>query len=130
MKKEIFENLESQLNSLIKECAFNIKKSSNEFDSLPLSEIRIKVNNCKELQSKIDRLLQIDLYHFIGMGNFTNIQMSKFMSKIKKISNLKSIVREIAAYGERSFMNLINIPQKYTYEVKNLAEQCGVEIKE
>ena len=119
MQKEIFESLETNLNNLIKQCCDNVRRSSKDFDALPLSEIRVKINNCKKLQSRLDRLLQYDLYHIIGMGDLTSIQMSKFIAKIKKLSRLRCIVKEVANFGEQSFMHLINIPQKCKYEVKN-----------
>lgn len=88
----------SNFNTIIK----NIKKLCNRVDvnrdsllnNISLSNINIDdikkyIEDCSNLQSKIDQILQSELYHIIGMGNLASNQLAIFCKYIKKLSVAK-----------------------------------------
>lgn len=88
----------SNFNTIIK----NIKKLCNQVDvnrdnllnnislsNINMDEIKKYIEDSSNLQSKIDQILQNELYHIIGMGNLASNQLAIFCKYIKKLGAAK-----------------------------------------
>ena len=115
MEKEKFEKIMEDLEVRVVICKRRLERLTSKEDLLALSLkdfIDLK-NFCQEEQGRMDKV-NTDLYHLIGMGDFTPIQLQKFCSLVKKYLVFRSDVKYLASLVISD--TNINFPQKSNYK--------------
>lgn len=127
----------SNFNTIIK----NIKKLCNQVDvnrdnllnnislsNINMDEIKKYIEDSSNLQSKIDQILQNELYHIIGMGNLASNQLAIFCKYIKKLGvakdtnkrnltcfeNIKGIFNSLTSSSQYKLKESISMTLKVT----------------
>lgn len=115
MKKDQFNKLLKSINDLIVECQKTVFTSEDEINNTPYKIVRNRVQHSDILKSKMDKVVQSELYHVVGMSNLTASQMSTFISKIRSLLYYRPFIQYTA-----------NIPTGYTSLSKKKEYKCTV----
>ena len=115
MEKEKFEKIMEDLEVRVVICKRRLERLTSKEDllALPLKDFIDLKNFCQEEQSRMDKV-NTDLYHLIGMGDSTPIQLQKFCSLVKKYLVFRSDVKYLASLVITD--TNINFPQKANYK--------------
>ena len=121
MEKELFIKILNKCEVIAKEGdeltsslnSFNLKDTDETF----LEKFRIKLS---ETQSKMDRLLKIDTYHLIGMGNLSGSQMLLFAKAIKSVGRSASGIKKSLSFVNGAKIIISSRSAIPTYESKEL----------
>ena len=115
MEKEKFEKIMEDLEVRVVICKRRLERLTSKEDllALPLKDFIDLKNFCQEEQSRMDKVNN-DLYHLIGMGDFTPIQLQKFCSLVKKYLVFRSDVKYLASLVISD--TNINFPQASEYK--------------
>lgn len=100
MENVIFNNMLKHLDEMI---------SSGEEVSRGYQEQQITpelMEKARALHGKMDRVLQNEVYHIIGMGRLTVGQNTVFSMKIKELGKYRQVVKTVASLSE----NMTKIP--------------------
>ena len=126
MEEKLFYKVTDKLNDLISSSEAHVIRSKEEFDNLSLKQLRTRIENAKKIISDMDIIMQVEMYHILGMGDLTMSQQSIFISKIKKLCSYRSYLKAIAGYQIQSTPT---IPEKSNYNCKvlgiNLSKNIG-----
>ena len=122
MNKQDYETIIKNLDNVIKECESLAEKFQSRDSVLQWSVAEYQENcmKARELQSTTDQIFHGDLYHLIGMGNFTVGQATRFMAKIKVLTNTRSKLKNIAAFQE---IKIPKVPTKAEYKCSVLCDK-------
>lgn len=114
MEKEKFDKIVKDLENRISMCEKKFDKidSKETLLNISLKEFIGLRNYCQEEQSKMDKANN-DLYHLIGMGGLTPIQLQKFCGLIKKYLVYRSDIKYLASLSTIDLN--INFPQASEY---------------
>lgn len=96
--------------------------------SIDINAIKKYIEDTSNLQSKIDQILQNELYHIIGMGNLASNQLAIFCKYIKKLGvakdtnkrnltcfeNIKGIFNTLTSSSQYKLKESISITLKVT----------------
>ena len=106
MNKEIFTKIQERLEARISKCEFVLWgiETTEDLRKLTIERAQHLQRFCKEEESVMDKFIQSDLYHLIGMGNLTAPQMMKLTYLTKDWLKYRSTIKTIA-------MNLDKISQ-------------------
>ena len=106
MNKEIFTKIQSRLEARISKCEFVLWgiETTEDLRKLTIERVQHLQRFCKEEESVMNKFVQSDLYHLIGMGNLTAPQMMKLTYLTKDWLKYRSTIKTIA-------MNLDKISQ-------------------
>lgn len=108
-----------------------INNCSTNFDSIKTTEDigRLSISEAKRLRDiardEIDRMTTIamvDLYHIIGMGNLTAVQLSEFIKKIKIYIKYRPIIKSFAT----NLGSLDDLPKPERDTMYRLQELGGI----
>ena len=115
MNKESFDKIVKDLETRISMCEKKLDKiaSKETLLNISLKEFIELRNYCQEEQSKMDKVNN-DLYHLIGMGGLTPIQLQKFCGLIKKYLVYRSDIKYLASLSTIDLN--INFPQASEYK--------------
>lgn len=115
MEKEKFEKIirDLEVRVVICERRLELLTSKEDLLALPLKDFIELKNFCQEEQSRMDKVNN-DLYHLIGMGGFTPIQLQKFCSLVKRYLLFRSDVKYLASLVISD--TNINFPQTSNYK--------------
>lgn len=115
MNKESFDKIVKDLETRISMCEKKLDKiaSKETLLNIPLKEFIELRNYCQEEQSRMDKINN-DLYHLIGMGGLTPIQLQKFCGLIKKYLVYRSDIKYLASLSTIDLN--INFPQASDYK--------------
>lgn len=117
MLKCQFDKLLAQIDVLIQQCEECKISSSAEFDSLTVGELRARIAKAQEAQANMDKVLQTEFYHIIGMGNLSAAQEVQLCAKIREYTSYRSYIKVISAYA---LPVTPKIPTKADYNCKVL----------
>lgn len=123
MVKENFDKLITALDLRINNCKHNLSaiKTTVDLELLTIAQARdLKAFCIKELDT-MTKILMVDLYHIIGMGDLTPIQMMKFIYKIKQYAEFRPDVKAIASQLN-SIEVLPKIPTKTKFKLLALCD--------
>lgn len=112
MKDNVFNRLISNVNKLIDRANAVCVHSTEELDTLTLSEVKSKINTARSIYGEVDKLLGTELYHLIGMSDLTKDQMVKLISRIRILSNFRPYLKPLAS----SNINITKIPDDTEYK--------------
>jgi len=105
MDKKTFDHLVSTLSDKISGCKKVCDVKLEDFDNLSITDARDKINSAKVIQSEMDKVLQQELYHIIGMGDLTVCQQSKFIKLVKEYTSYRTPIKTMA---------MLQVPGKLT----------------
>lgn len=112
MENKTFNKIISSLDNIIEECNSTCVHSKEELENLTINEVNLKIAKAKELQGKVDKLAQADLYHIIGMGDLTDEQTLLLCKKVKYACMFRSYIKPLAS----SSITLVKIPDNEMHE--------------
>lgn len=98
MEKEKFEKIirDLEVRVVICERRLELLTSKEDLLALPLKDFIELKNFCQEEQGRMDKV-NTDLYHLIGMGGFTPIQLQKFCGLVKRYLVFRSDIKYLAS---------------------------------
>ena len=99
MLKKQFDGIISQIDTLIAKCEECKISSQAEFNALTIAEARKVIEKARAAKSDMDKVLQSELYHIIGMGNLSAAQEVQLCAKIKQYSSYRSYIKVICSYA-------------------------------
>ena len=124
MDKSNYEILIRALDERIRTCSDNFDKikTTEDISNLSISEaIRLRALARDEID-KMTTIAMVDLYHIIGMGNLTAVQLSEFIKKIKIYISYRPVIKSFA----NSLSSLDNLPQIERNTMYRLQELGGI----
>lgn len=115
MNKENFDKIVKDLETRISMCEKKLDKiaSKETLLNISLKEFIELRNYCQEEQGRMDKVNN-DLYHLIGMGGLTPIQLQKFCGLVKRYLVYRSDIKYLACLSTIDLN--INFPQASDYK--------------
>lgn len=115
MEKEKFEKIirDLEVRVVICERRLELLTSKEDLLALPLKDFIELKNFCQEEQGRMDKV-NTDLYHLIGMGGLTPIQLQKFCGLVRRYLVFRSDVKYLASLVISD--TNINFPQISNYK--------------
>lgn len=118
MKKEDFETIVSTLGTHISGCASMLDKikTKDGIEEISIKELKELLAFCKseyEIQTKI---LMVDTYHILGMGNLSASQLGTFTKLLKQYASYRPDINTICKWNLDVF-NLPKIPKKTKFRL-------------
>lgn len=106
-----FEKVMRGINFRIDECRkfFLGVKTTAELENITLLQAKQLKEFCVEEEVIMTKIVMVDLYHLIGMGNFTPPQMMRFVYKVQEYLRYRPAVKVIAKHLD-SVANLPSLP--------------------
>lgn len=98
MKKESYDLIMKSLADRVSLCGMylNHVKSTDDLSKMTVADLLKLRTFCRAESGIMSRIVMIDLYHILGMGNMTPVQTMKFVSLIKRYLSYRSDVKAIA----------------------------------
>ena len=98
MEKEKFEKIIRDLEVRAVICERRLERLTSKEDllALPLKDFIDLKNFCQEEQGRMDKVNN-DLYHLVGMGGLTPIQLQKFCGLVKRYLAFRSDIKYLAS---------------------------------
>lgn len=110
MKKEDFEIVQNKLKERIDLCEkyLGCLNEESNLDELSVKQVRLMKEFCDEEIKIQTKILMVDFYHVIGMGNLSVSQTGSFLKNIKIYSRYRPVIKTINKM-ELDFDNLPTI---------------------
>lgn len=98
MKKESYDLIMKSLAHRVSLCGAYLDgvKSTDDLSKMTVADLLKLRAFCRAESGTMSRIVMIDLYHILGMGNMTPVQTMKFVSLIKRYLSYRSDVKAIA----------------------------------
>jgi hypothetical protein len=93
--------------------------TTNDISKITLAQAADLKNFCIAEETVMTNIVMVDLYHVIGMGNLTPIQMMKFTYSIKEYLEYRPTIKAIVKHLD-SIFSLPKIPVKTQYKLQGL----------
>ena len=121
MVKEDFETIKAKLEERLELCHSMLDKITDKtsIENLTAKELLDMKHFCTSEVDIQTRILMVDLYHIIGMGNLSAIQLSTFAKLIKDYSSYRPDIKAIAKW-DASLLNLPEVPKKTLFKLLEL----------
>lgn len=118
LKKEDFDTIVSTLQAHTESCASKLDriKTKDGIEEISVKELKELLTFCKseyEIQTKI---LMVDTYHILGMGNLSASQLGTFTKLLKQYSSYRPDINTICKWNLDVF-NLPKIPKKTKFRL-------------
>lgn len=123
MQTEVFDKIMTGLNERITACQENLGSihTTDDIAELSIKDAVALRDFCMNEQAKMTKAVMVELYHIIGMGNLTAVQMTKFIQAIKTYLAFRSIIKAIAS-NLTDLNDLPAIPVHTKYKLSVLAD--------
>lgn len=121
MKNSEYQTIVGCINNQIEECekALSEYKRVRDFNKMTMENINTTIISCRKVQQFMDKFVQSDLYHIIGMANLNAAQTSKIIKLTKTLLQYRSDVKFFAS------QNTIAVPKRKDSKYKTFS---GVEL--
>lgn len=121
MKKDNFEIIMAELTKRKCLCHSYLNDIQNTADlnKITLAKAAELKKFCIEEENIMTNIVMVDLYHVIGMGDLSPVQMMQFTYSIKEYLEYRPIIKAIVKNLD-SIMNLPKIPVKTQYKLQRL----------
>ena len=100
MEATVFNTIMKNLDDMTTKCQ-EIKAvalgGTEALRALKVEDYNKIVTTAQQLHSKMDKVMQNEVYHIIGMGKMSMVQMSKFTSAVKRLGECRTAVKLIAS---------------------------------
>lgn len=119
MKAETFNNLITRIDKFIAQLEALRVASDKPSDTWTIAEANSFREKASVLQGQMDKHIQADLYHLIGMGNLNARQLSIYMKRVKEMTSYRPMIHTYAG------ILAIKVPtigkeSKYTTAIGNI----------
>ena len=121
MVKEDFETIKTKLEERIEGCRQRLDKITDKesIGNLSANDLLDLKKFCDEEVDIQTRILMVDLYHVIGMGNLSAIQLSTFSKLVKDYSSYRPDIKAISKW-DASLLQLPKVPKKTLFRLLEL----------
>ena len=100
METVVFNTIMKNLDDMTTKCQ-EIKalalRGTEALRALKVEDYNSIITTAQQLHSMMDKIMQNEIYHIIGMGKMNVIQMSKFTASVKKLGECRTAVKSIAS---------------------------------
>lgn len=119
MKKEIFEKIQTRLETRIAKCNLHLYEieTTDDLKKLTIEMAQALQRFCREEETVMTKFVQCDLYHLIGMGDLTPPQMMKLTYLTRDWLKYRSTVKAIAMNFDK-ISQLPGIPVNKAYRLR------------
>lgn len=119
MKKEIFEKIQTRLETRIAKCNLHLYEieTTDDLKKLTIEMAQALQRFCREEETVMTKFVQCDLYHLIGMGDLTPPQMAKLTYLTRDWLKYRSTVKAIAMNFDK-ISQLPGIPVNKAYRLR------------
>lgn len=103
MDKKVFNNVINNLTEMIqdgKEIASLFDDGRKGINKLNVEDYNKFCTKARTLQGKMDKVMQNELYHLIGMGELTVAQSAVLLKMIKELGGYRTAVKTAASLTE------------------------------
>lgn len=108
MNKGTFNLIIKALDQRITDCSNMLPSSTSELEDFTLKRVQTLKRFVHTELEIMDRIIMIDLYHIIGMGELSPQQMMKFTYKVKEYLSYRSTLKAIEG---NEFSDLDDLPK-------------------
>jgi len=121
MVKEDFETIKTKLEERIEGCRQRLDKITDResIGNLSANDLLDLKKFCDEEADIQTRILMVDLYHIIGMGNLSAIQLSTFSKLVKDYASYRPDIKAISKW-DASLLQLPKVPKKTLFRLLEL----------
>ena len=123
MKNSDYEIIIKNIVNQINQCELALSQyhtCSHDFNKMSIEHINTTITSCRKMQSSMDKFVQNDLYHLIGMANLSAAQMAKIIKLTKTLLKYRSDIKFFSS------QNTISVPKR---KESNYKLSSGVELK-
>lgn len=109
MKNSEYQVIVDCINNQIEECEKALSEYNaclRDFNKMTMENINTTIISCRKVQQFMDKFVQSDLYHIIGMANLNAAQTSHIMKLTKTLLKYRSDVKFFAC------QNTIKVPER------------------
>lgn len=109
MKNSEYQAIVGCINNQIEECEKALSEYNTclrDFNKMTMENINTTIISCRKVQQFMDKFVQSDLYHIIGMANLNAAQTSHIMKQTKTLLKYRSDVKFFA------YQNTIKAPER------------------
>ncbi len=119
MNKEVFTKIQSRLEARISKCELVLYgiETTEDLKKLTIERAQHLQRFCKEEESVMDKFVQSDLYHLIGMGQLTPPQMMKLTYLTRDWLKYRSTIKTIAMNFDK-ISQLPGLPAHSSYKLR------------
>jgi hypothetical protein len=119
MNKDIFIKIQSRLEARISKCELVLCgiETTEDLKKLTIEMAQHIQRFCKEEESVMDKFVQSDLYHLIGMGQLTPPQMAKLTFLTRDWLKYRSTIKTIAMNFDK-ISQLPGLPVHSSYRLR------------
>ena len=123
MNKTDFNLIMNSLEARTAECSKHLDniRTTDDIKQLTIQQAIDLKQFCSEEEAVMTKIAMVDLYHIIGMGDLTPIQMSQFIFRIKDYLQYRPNIKSIATHLD-SISDLPKIPAATRYRLLGLCE--------
>ena len=117
MNKDNFQTIQQTLEKRIAKCKEKLDSilTTEDLDKLTIVEARALKSWAQTEQGMMDKIIGVDLYHIIGMGELSAVQTNLFLKLIKEYMSFRSDIKTIA--GHLSLEQTPGLPSKSEYQL-------------
>lgn len=119
MKKEIFEKIQTRLETRIVKCGIYLERvqTTDDLKKLTIDQAQQLQRFCRDEEAMMTKFVQCDLYHLIGMGGLTPPQMAKLTYLTRDWLKYRSTVKTIAMNFDK-LSQLPGLPVNAVYRLR------------
>ena len=121
MKKELFIKIQAALEARISQCQSMIGgiETTEDLKKLTLAQAQQVQTFCKTELTAMNKIINTDLYHVIGMGDLAPTQMMQFTYRIREYLSYRSTLKALAMNLDK-ISSLPHIPTTAQYALLEL----------
>lgn len=123
MEKLEFQKIMDALAGRIRLCELHLGEihTTKDLGQLTLAQASALKSFCISEEEIMTRIVMVDLYHIIGMGDLTPPQMMKFTYSIREYQKYRPTIKAIANHLD-SIFSLPKIPVETQYKLQGLGD--------
>ena len=122
MKAEEFDLIKNDLSKRVTDCETYLSNlhTTSDIANLTISQAIEVRDFCKSEYIDMTKIVMVDFYHIIGMGNLNAVQTNIFISLMRKYLSYRSLIQTINTCLT-GFDNLPGIPVRSSFKLTTLA---------
>lgn len=122
MKKEIFEIIQTNLQTRIDACKRHLDhiQTTEDLSKISIKEFIDLKTFCKHEQVDMTEIVMVDFYHVIGMGDLTITQRNKFLSMMYEYTSYRSDIKCISVMD--NVEKLPKLPSRSSFKLHKLGD--------
>ena len=123
MNKTEFQKIMEALDNRLRACSLQLHDlySTEDLSKLSLARALELKSFCISELDIMTKIIMVDLYHIIGMGNLTPPQMMKFIYAIQKYQSYRPTIKALAKHLD-SISELPKLPVDTQYKLQGLGD--------